>query len=133
MTLKHIGYEDSVVNHLLLLRDSAHKDFFDNNNVEKRMTRLSKRFFSVKSIDHLESLQLTFTSLDSMKGVFKHSSRDFLKVQIKQAITILHYMCHLTLSSDQNRKSIVDYDPLMKKSKKSRSIKIQRENRKSVL
>jgi hypothetical protein len=102
VTLKHIGYEDSVVNHLTLLRDAAHPDFFDNN-VDKRMTRLSKRFFSVKSIDHLESLQLTFSALDSMKGVFKHSTRDFLKVQIKQAITVLHYMCHLTLQSDQYR------------------------------
>ena len=50
--LKHLGYEDSVVNHLSLLRDINENDL-DTIDLDKRTNTnlLSKRFFTVRAIE----------------------------------------------------------------------------------
>ena len=47
-TLKHLGVEDSVVNHLLLIKD-IEKNNYDTIDLDRRTNQsmLSKRFFTV--------------------------------------------------------------------------------------
>lgn len=90
-TLQHIGYEDSVVNHLLLIKDIENNDWDDHQLVKRQSTSiLSKRFFTIQCIKHMESLTLSFADLDMMKRDFKGQSTNlFLKKQIEQTCTIL--------------------------------------------
>ena len=78
--LKHLGYEDSVVNHLQLLKDSEDSDY-DTIDLEKRanMQLLSKRFFTVKTIEHMESFTLKFDDIDLMKKDFRELAQVFIK------------------------------------------------------
>lgn len=67
-TLKHLGYEDSVVNHILLIKD-IEKNEYDTIDLDRRAStsQMSKRFFTVQGIQHIESLTLNFIDLDIMK------------------------------------------------------------------
>ena len=78
--MKHFGFEDSVVNHLLLLKDIKLNDY-DDIDLERRShtSILSKRFFTVHSIDNIESLTITFADIDIMKKDFRGSMREFIK------------------------------------------------------
>jgi hypothetical protein len=80
--LKHLGYEDSVVNHLQLLREIEKRGETQDTIEFDKLTNfglLSKRFFSVRCIDNLESLTLTFPEIDMMKQDFRIPSRQFIK------------------------------------------------------
>ena len=79
-TLKYLGYEDSVVNHTLLVKDISQNDY-DEIDLEKRANAniMSKRFFTVQGIQHIESLTLSFSDLDIMKQDFKGAARTLLK------------------------------------------------------
>ena len=59
--LWHCGFEDSVVNHLLLLKYAKEKKF-TQEEVEKTVDKsmLSCRVFTVQSIDKMDCLVLTF-------------------------------------------------------------------------
>ena len=47
-TLQHIGYEDSVVNHLLLIKDIESNEWGDNElDRRTQASMLSRRFFTV--------------------------------------------------------------------------------------
>ena len=50
-SLKYIGYEDSVVNHTLLIRD-IHKENYDDIDLDRRANAsvMAKRFFTVQAI-----------------------------------------------------------------------------------
>ena len=65
-----MGYEDSVVNHAQLLNEN---DEVDTLELEK--VPLSRRFFTVRSIEHVEILTLHFKDIDLMKKDFKQPSR----------------------------------------------------------
>ena len=56
-----MGYEDSVFNHLCLLKDINENDF-DTVDLDKRtnVSILGKRHFTVACINLVESLSLTF-------------------------------------------------------------------------
>jgi len=47
-TLKHVGFEDSVVNHILLIKD-IEKNEYDTIDLDRRASTslMSKRFFTV--------------------------------------------------------------------------------------
>jgi len=71
-TLKYIGYEDTVVNHTLLVRD-IQNERYEEIDLERRANAsiMSKRFFTVQAIQHIESLTLNFADLDAMKQEYK--------------------------------------------------------------
>ena len=52
-----IGWEDSIINHLLLLRDMDNHDY-DDIDLDRRMNKnqLAKRYFTVISIQNVEGL-----------------------------------------------------------------------------
>ena len=81
--MKHLGVEDSVVNHLLLIKDIEQNNY-DTIDLDRRTNQsmLSKRFFTVQGIQHMESLTLSFADLDLMKKDFEGQSRTFFKNQI---------------------------------------------------
>jgi hypothetical protein len=78
-----LGVEDSVVNHLLLIKDIEQNNY-DTIDLDRRTNQsmLSKRFFTVQGIQHMESLTLSFADLDLMKKDFEGQSRTFFKNQI---------------------------------------------------
>jgi hypothetical protein len=63
--VKHLGFEDSVVNHLELL-GVMEDEKLDSVTLDKRtnLNLLSKRFFTVRAIEHMESLTLKITDID---------------------------------------------------------------------
>jgi len=71
--------------------------------LEKRanMNLLSKRFFTVKTIEHMESFTLNFVDIDLMKKDFKQYAHIFIKEQIKQSMHILKNLYHLSLPLKQ--------------------------------
>jgi hypothetical protein len=79
---KNFGYEDSVVNHLQLLKEIENRQK-ENETIEfeklTNISTLSKRYFSVRCVDNLESLTLTFQEIDMMKQDFRLPSRQFIK------------------------------------------------------
>jgi len=72
-----------VVNHLLLIKDIEQNNY-DTIDLDRRTNQsmLSKRFFTVQGIQHMESLTLSFADLDLMKKDFEGQSRTFFKNQI---------------------------------------------------
>ena len=55
--LASVGWEDSIINHLLLIRDMEKNDY-DDIDLDRRMNKnqLSKRHFTVISIQNVEGL-----------------------------------------------------------------------------
>lgn len=82
--MRHFGFEDTVINHLLLIKDVKSNNY-DAAELERRSQTsvLSKRFFTVHGIDNIESLSLTFSDIDIMKKEFRGSMRDIIKRQIQ--------------------------------------------------
>lgn len=61
-----------MVNHLLLIKDIEQNNY-DTIDLDRRTNQsmLSKRFFTVQGIQHMESLTLSFADLDLMKKDFE--------------------------------------------------------------
>jgi hypothetical protein len=78
--LTHLGYEDSVVNHLNLIvnieEDNFSREDLDRFNGNRALT---KRQFNVKTIDNLQSFNLNFKTIDYLKRDFRGSMRLFIK------------------------------------------------------
>jgi hypothetical protein len=62
-TMDHCGFEDTIINHLLYLKTDGKKDASD-------LELLGRRNFNVQCMSHMESLGLTFHSLDIIKKDF---------------------------------------------------------------
>jgi hypothetical protein len=62
-TMDHCGFEDTIINHLLYLKSDVKKDSPD-------LELLGRRNFNVQCMSHMESLGLTFHSLDIIKKDF---------------------------------------------------------------
>ena len=74
---------------------------------------LSKRFFTVQGIQHMESLTLSFADIDMMKKDFKGHSRTFFKVQIQQAFTVLTNLEQMIQNFGSKQKDkLMDYNDL---------------------
>jgi uncharacterized protein YjbI with pentapeptide repeats len=104
-----MGLEDSCFHHLQLLRDLESTDL-NTIDLDKRTSTniLSKRFFSVKSIENLETLALNFNDIDTMKKDFRTSSIIFLKWQIRQAFNILVDLRRLATTERKKKSQVVD-------------------------
>jgi len=87
-SLKHCGYEDSVIRHLEILVED---EDYEKCNTEN----LSKRYFTVKCLENIESLDLSWDDLDMMKKDFAQPSRQFIKWQIVQSMNILKNLRHI--------------------------------------
>lgn len=64
--LKQVGYEDSVYNHISLIKMINEENDFDTIQLEKKQANmLNRRYFTVKSIENMESLTINFAELDT--------------------------------------------------------------------
>jgi hypothetical protein len=81
--LSHVGLEDTVVNHLFLLRDLTTYDF-DDFDLDRRMNngQLSKRYFCCLAIAHIEGLTLSMQTIDMIKRDFETSACKLIKWQV---------------------------------------------------
>ena len=81
--LSYIGYEDTVINHILLLRDMT-TNVYTESQLENRTSPaiMNQRFFTVQCIENLESLTISFKDLEVMKKDFAACSKSFLKAQL---------------------------------------------------
>lgn len=80
--MQYFGVEDSVVNTTARVHDNVKFDDcfqFASNGISD----LRKRFFSVLSVTHSESLTFSFADIDSMKRDFPYSSKEFVKMMMK--------------------------------------------------
>jgi hypothetical protein len=70
--LMHCGFEDTIVNHCLFAK-KLERDRYDAMKVRHSIEEgvLSKRVFTVQSMQHMECLILTFESIDQMKKDFR--------------------------------------------------------------
>ena len=88
--LEYYGFEDSVINHLLLIKDISEKKI-GKDDIERRADRsfLSRRAFSVQCIYNMECLCLSFTDLDLIKKDFRISMTNFIQQNIKQTLSVM--------------------------------------------
>jgi len=77
------GYEDSVVNHILLIKDIAENEYNQDDLVRRTdSSMLSRRAFDVLCVDNIECLELTFYHLDVLKKDFSSFLTEFIKTGI---------------------------------------------------
>ena len=70
-SLKHCGYEDSVIRHLEILQDIEENKGHEDELDQYAMTAsINKRYFTVKCIENIESLDLQWEDIDTMKKDF---------------------------------------------------------------
>ena len=81
--LMYMGFEDTVINHLLLIKDIAEKKF-NKADIERRADKsyLSRRTFSVQCIYNMECMCLNYADLDILKKDFKTSMINFIKQNV---------------------------------------------------
>jgi len=79
--LQYFGIEDSIVNTSARVHDNInYEDCFQfaNNGIKD----LRKRFFSVLSVTHSESLTFAFSDIDHMKRDFALTSKEFFRMMM---------------------------------------------------
>ena len=78
--LQYMGYEDSVINHLLLIKEISEKNI-SGATVERRADKsfLSRRKFNVQCLYNMECLCLAFTDIDIIKNDFRTSMIKFIE------------------------------------------------------
>jgi hypothetical protein len=109
-TLQHFGYEDSIINHLLLIKDIENHEWNDFDLDKRTQTSmLSKRFFTVQCIKSTESLSLNWPDIDIMKRDFKGAARQFIKIQIAQTQILLSAMMTMVRNFDKKKNILTDY------------------------
>ena len=92
----HCGFEDTVVNHLTLLKRVQNKEI-QQGEVEML---LQKRAFTVRCIQHMECLGLNFKSFEIIRKDFSTQMRDFIKVNISQTWMILSQLLYMMQNFD---------------------------------
>ena len=75
-----MGLEDTVINHLFLLKDLKEYDY-DDIDLERRMNngQLNKRYFCTIAIAHIEGLSLGMATIDMMKKDFEAEACRLIK------------------------------------------------------
>jgi len=78
------GFEDSVVNHILLIKDMQEKHL-DSDELKRRTQEklLQRRVFDVICIQNVECLSLFFHDIDHMKKDFANFLSGFIKKGIQ--------------------------------------------------
>jgi hypothetical protein len=91
-----MGFEDSVINHLLLIKDIDEK-IISSLDIEKRADKsyLSRRAFTVQCLNNMECLSLSFADIDIFKKDFRTSMMSFIKQNIQQALNVLSQLIHM--------------------------------------
>ena len=76
----HMGFEDTVINHLLVIKDISEKKI-TRVDIERRADKsyLSRRAFSVQCINNMECLCLNYNDLQILKKDFRASMVSFIK------------------------------------------------------
>lgn len=67
---------------------------YDDIDLDRRMNnkQLSKRFFCVLAISHIEGMTLNMKDIDYMKRDYEHAAITFIKWQIQQSNQILQQL-----------------------------------------
>ena len=81
--LQNMGFEDTVVNHIFLMKDLA-ENTIKHKDIERYFDKsiLSKRAFTVQCICNMEVLSLTQVHIDQMKKDFRTPLVKFIKQNI---------------------------------------------------
>lgn len=91
-----MGFEDTVINHILLIKDVSDQKI-KQDDVERHVDKslLSRRAFTVQCISNMECLSLTYTNIDVIKKDFKTPMIKFIKQNIQQTLNLLCQLIHM--------------------------------------
>ena len=105
-----MGFEDTVVNHILLMKDLA-ENTIKRKDIERRVDRslLSRRAFTVQCICNMETLTLTQSSIDTMKKDFRTPMVKFIKQNIQQTLNIFCQLIHMIENFDKPKSRVMDF------------------------
>lgn len=108
--LMYMGFEDTVINHLLLIKDIAERKF-NNEDIERRADRsyLSRRTFSVQCIYNMECMSLNYSDLEFLKKDFKTSMVSFIKQNVQQTLNVLCQLIHMITNFDKPKNKVLDF------------------------
>lgn len=113
--LLQCGFEDTVVNHLLLLKelDCGKKH---NHKMARKIDngKLSRRAFTVQVMHNMECLILNFTDLDIIKKDFKTHMQKFIRQNIQQTLNIVTQLIHMIQNFDKPKSRVMDFAIMQK-------------------